>query len=218
MDRIRQAVGDKELTYVGYSYGTYLGTLYARLFPRKVRALVLDGAIDPNLSAVEIGSEQAVGFERSLDAFLAPCSRNHRAHSTTAVTRPVHSTASRPRSTRSRLSPARSHAGPGEFYSGVCAGALRQAGYAQLEQALAAAQQGDGTSCSRLGRVHRSPRRRHVRLPHQAFWAIGVGTGQPGGGPNAYEVVGAQFRAAAPRLGVACSTPVSSAHTGRCRR
>ncbi len=58
MDRIRQAVGDEKLTYVGYSYGTYLGTLYAKLFPKKVRALVLDGAIDPNLSAVEIGADR----------------------------------------------------------------------------------------------------------------------------------------------------------------
>ena len=78
MDRIRQAVGDKKLTYLGYSYGTYLGTLYAKLFPSKVRALVLDGAIDPNLSAVEVGAEQAGGFERSLDAFLADCSANRR--------------------------------------------------------------------------------------------------------------------------------------------
>src|SRR5438046_10093295 len=78
MDRIRQAVGDKKLTYVGYSYGTYLGTLYAKLFPNKVRALVLDGAIDPNLSAVEVGAEQAGGSERSLAAFLADGSPNRR--------------------------------------------------------------------------------------------------------------------------------------------
>jgi pimeloyl-ACP methyl ester carboxylesterase len=42
LDLLRQAVGDKRLTYVGYSYGTYLGATYANLFPKRVRALVLD--------------------------------------------------------------------------------------------------------------------------------------------------------------------------------
>ena len=47
MDRIRIAVGDAKLTYLGVSYGTYLGSVYATLFPDKVRSLVLDGAFDP---------------------------------------------------------------------------------------------------------------------------------------------------------------------------
>ena len=47
MDVLRAALGDAKLTYLGKSYGTYLGTWYAQLFPSHVRALVLDGAIDP---------------------------------------------------------------------------------------------------------------------------------------------------------------------------
>ena len=47
MDAIRAAVGDQKLTYLGYSYGTLLGATYAQLFPQNVRALVLDGAVDP---------------------------------------------------------------------------------------------------------------------------------------------------------------------------
>ena len=47
LELLRRAVGDRRLTYAGYSYGTFLGTVYANLFPRRVRALVLDGAIDP---------------------------------------------------------------------------------------------------------------------------------------------------------------------------
>ena len=50
MDLIRSAVGDKGLTYYGASYGTYLGAFYADLFPRHVRTMVLDGAVDPKLS------------------------------------------------------------------------------------------------------------------------------------------------------------------------
>jgi pimeloyl-ACP methyl ester carboxylesterase len=47
MDLLRRAVGDRKLTYAGYSYGSYLGSTYANLFPGKVRALVVDGVLDP---------------------------------------------------------------------------------------------------------------------------------------------------------------------------
>ena len=47
MDLLRRAVGDAKLTYAGYSYGSYLGATYANLFPGKVRALVVDGVLDP---------------------------------------------------------------------------------------------------------------------------------------------------------------------------
>jgi pimeloyl-ACP methyl ester carboxylesterase len=47
LDLLRQAVGDQQLTYVGYSYGSYLGTTYANLFPDRVRSLVVDSVIDP---------------------------------------------------------------------------------------------------------------------------------------------------------------------------
>jgi pimeloyl-ACP methyl ester carboxylesterase len=47
LDVLRRAVGDDKLTYAGYSYGSYLGTTYANLFPERVRALVVDGVIDP---------------------------------------------------------------------------------------------------------------------------------------------------------------------------
>ncbi len=47
MDVLRRAVGDRELTYAGFSYGTYLGNVYANLFPDRVRAMVVDGVLDP---------------------------------------------------------------------------------------------------------------------------------------------------------------------------
>jgi pimeloyl-ACP methyl ester carboxylesterase len=47
MDVLRRAVGDRRLTYIGESYGTYLGLVYANMFPGRVRALVLDGIVDP---------------------------------------------------------------------------------------------------------------------------------------------------------------------------
>lgn len=47
LDLLRQAVGDEQLTYAGFSYGSYLGVTYANLFPENVRALVVDGVLDP---------------------------------------------------------------------------------------------------------------------------------------------------------------------------
>ena len=73
MDLLRLALGDKKLNFLGKSYGTYLGTLYASLFPRNVGRMVLDGAIDPSVSSVEQSISQAVGFDKALDSFIADC-------------------------------------------------------------------------------------------------------------------------------------------------
>ena len=73
MDVLRAALGDSKLNYVGKSYGTYLGTLYAKLFPRNVGRVVLDGAIDPNATSRDQNMIQAIGFDRALNAFIADC-------------------------------------------------------------------------------------------------------------------------------------------------
>ena len=60
MDVIRAALGDEKLSYLGASYGTYLGAVYAGLFPDRVGRLVLDGALDPSLDGIETGKGQLV--------------------------------------------------------------------------------------------------------------------------------------------------------------
>ena len=73
MDDIRAALGDPRLTYMGFSYGTLLGATYAHLFPTRVRALTLDGAIDPAIDAATMSVDQALAFETDLGDFLAWC-------------------------------------------------------------------------------------------------------------------------------------------------
>ena len=73
MDTIRVALGERTISYLGWSYGTYLGYLYATLFPTHLRAAVLDGAVDPTLDLVQRDIDQARGFERAFDHFLATC-------------------------------------------------------------------------------------------------------------------------------------------------
>lgn len=73
MDVLRSALGEEELSYLGASYGTYLGATYASLFPENVGRFVLDGAIDPALTGVEMGLGQAEGFERATRAYVEDC-------------------------------------------------------------------------------------------------------------------------------------------------
>jgi len=73
MDVLRAALGEPRLTYLGKSYGTYLGAWYAQLFPRRVRALVLDGAVDPDEPSLQQDITQAEGFQVALRSFAAWC-------------------------------------------------------------------------------------------------------------------------------------------------
>ncbi|TFB15662.1 alpha/beta hydrolase [Microbacterium sp. 3H14] len=73
MDLIRAVLGDKQLNYLGYSYGTFLGATYAKLYPEKAGRLVLDGAIDPAVPGLEVGATQALGFESALRAYMQSC-------------------------------------------------------------------------------------------------------------------------------------------------
>ncbi len=74
LDLLREAVGDKRLNYLGFSYGSYLGNTYANLFPRKVRALVIDGVLDPRLwsSGLQILSDR-VNTVKEFNEFLRLC-------------------------------------------------------------------------------------------------------------------------------------------------
>ena len=73
MDILRVALGEKKLNYVGKSYGTYLGTLYADIFPNNVGRFVLDGAVDPNIPMKDQSLAQAIGFDGALKAFVKDC-------------------------------------------------------------------------------------------------------------------------------------------------
>ncbi|HSF98407.1 MAG TPA: alpha/beta hydrolase [Ornithinibacter sp.] len=73
MDILRAALGEEQLTYLGKSYGTYLGTVYADLFPAQVGRMVLDGVVAPDLTPEEINLGQAKGFERATREWAAYC-------------------------------------------------------------------------------------------------------------------------------------------------
>lgn len=72
LDLMRQLVGDPQLNYLGYSYGTYIGAVYAQLFPKKVGRLVLDSAVNITDDTSVI---QAMGFDQALSHFAAWCAK-----------------------------------------------------------------------------------------------------------------------------------------------
>lgn len=83
MEQLRKALGDEQLTYLGFSYGTALGAVYADLFPDSVRALVLDGSVDPaageyNVDGTSVGSDGTPfygvqDFGGTIDTFFELC-------------------------------------------------------------------------------------------------------------------------------------------------
>jgi pimeloyl-ACP methyl ester carboxylesterase len=71
MEILRLLLNEKKLNFLGKSYGTYLGTLYAALYPETVGRIVLDGAVSPNVSMRKQQLAQAVAFDKALNNFLA---------------------------------------------------------------------------------------------------------------------------------------------------
>ncbi len=147
MDTIRRALGEDEISYFGFSYGSELGGTWATLFPDTVRAAVLDGAADPNADELEGSLQQVAGFETTLATFLAQCSDNPDCafHSDGDAEgafdqlmlkiddKPLPTVAGRPLLTR------------GVALQGVAEAMYSDVLWTDLEQALASARQGDGS-------------------------------------------------------------------------
>ncbi|MDT5013801.1 MAG: hypothetical protein QOH57_5418, partial [Mycobacterium sp.] len=76
LDALRAALGDNKLTYLGYSYGTRIGSSYAERYPQNVRAMVLDGAIDPSADPTEADVRQAKAFQEAFNEYAAECAKS----------------------------------------------------------------------------------------------------------------------------------------------
>jgi pimeloyl-ACP methyl ester carboxylesterase len=76
MDVVRMALGEDQINYLGYSYGTELGARYAELFGDRVRAMVLDGAVDPSSDPIAENLRQLAGFQQAFDDYAANCARS----------------------------------------------------------------------------------------------------------------------------------------------
>lgn len=182
MEAIRAALGVRSISYLGFSYGTYLGAVYADRYPGRVRAMVLDGAVDPAASYADSMIRQAVGFDRALVAFLAWCRDNARC----AFARHGNpTTAFHDLSTMmaQEILPAEVHGekrtlGPGEANIGIATalygGKDRDGGWETLGDALRDASRGDGSALLALADAYTRRKPGGVYANEtDAFYAIG---------------------------------------------
>ena len=144
MDEIRKALGDDQLNYLGYSYGTSLGQEYARQFPTHVRSMILDGVVDHAPDGLTTAETQAAGFETALDSYIAHCEEDGCGFGDQDAGDVIDEVAAAAEKAPIAASGADRDAGPG-----VVSLALAQALYAeqlwgQLSSALRDAQDGDG--------------------------------------------------------------------------
>ncbi len=76
MDVVRAALGENQISYLGFSYGTEIGVAYAEAYPSRIRAMVLDGAIDPNLDPIDENLRQMAGFQTAFEDYAADCAQS----------------------------------------------------------------------------------------------------------------------------------------------
>jgi pimeloyl-ACP methyl ester carboxylesterase len=151
MDSIRAALGEDKLTYVGYSYGTVIGSTYADMFPNRVRAFVLDGAVDTTLSFADINRTQMVGFERAYASYLdncrqTNCSLTKHGDPETVINGVLQQADKAPIPAKSADRPA----GPGEALLGIFSALYSKVTWPQLTRAMEDAFNGDGSGLVRL--------------------------------------------------------------------
>jgi pimeloyl-ACP methyl ester carboxylesterase len=152
LERIRIALGEEKLTFIGHSAGTLLGAVYADRYPQRVRAFVLDGPIDPSLTLDQMTLAQAKGFEAALHSFFVYCDQT-----ATCKWRPANPDRTKALlelMDRIRQAPLQASdnriVGVDTFVNGVMSRLTARSKWPSLGDALAAAERGDGSPLATL--------------------------------------------------------------------
>jgi len=179
MDIVRAALGEEKLTYLGKSYGTFLGATYAGLFPKRAGRMVLDGAIAPELSNEELNLGQAVGFETATRAYVKACVAQDDCPLGSDVDRGMQSLRDLLQKIDRKPLPVDDDARVSSLTEGWAGTGMARAMYDEgtweiLTDALRAAQDGDGTPLFDLAREYadRDPEGRYYGNIMQAISAI----------------------------------------------
>lgn len=152
LDIMRAALGQPTLNLLGFSYGTLLGARYAERFPATVGRMLLDGAVDPRLDAMQISAGQSAGFQQAISRFAADCaSRTSCPYGRTkaGVLRGINALLA-----RLDRRPMPTHTGAplleAQAISALFATLYDKAAWPQLRTALAAAKHDDGTDLQQI--------------------------------------------------------------------
>ncbi len=205
LDQIRAALGDAKLTYLGFSYGTLIGEDYAALFPTRIRAMTLDGVVDPALGEEAFREDQAVAFEASLDAFLSDCSSRpacpfHSGGRAAAAFDALMRRIDQHSIPTARLG--REPVGPTQAWAAVTESLYAQAAWPVLAEALTEARNGDASLLLLLGDPlrGRNPDGSYSNLI-DAYDAVTCLDWPAPRDPAAYTTMASTFTRVAPRVG-----------------
>ena len=152
INSLRLALGEEKVSFFGFSYGSELGTTWATMFPETVRAIVVDGAVDPNASSIQEGMNQAKGFEGQLATFLKQCSErttcefHNNGDAEAAFDKLVLDIDAKPL----EVSKDRTPVTQGVLFTAVAQAMYSDYYWPQLSEALSAAQNGDGEGILQL--------------------------------------------------------------------
>jgi pimeloyl-ACP methyl ester carboxylesterase len=152
INSLRLALGEEKVSYFGFSYGSELGTTWATMFPETVRAIVVDGAVDPTATSIQEGMAQAKGFEGQLATFLKQCSErttcefHNNGDAEAAFDKLVLDIDAKPL----EVSKDRTLVTQGVLFTAVAQAMYSDYYWPQLSEALSAAQSGDGTGILQL--------------------------------------------------------------------
>lgn len=144
IDAVRAAMGDNQLSYLGYSYGTAIGQMLAELFPDRVRAMVIDGVLELGPTGVELATEQSQGFEGAFAAFAADCDADPSCPIAPDATAALDELVARVEQEPLPATPR--DLGPGELSTGLAMPLYSPALWPDLADAIADALDGDGSA------------------------------------------------------------------------
>ena len=151
MDSVRAAMGDEQLSYLGFSYGTAIGQVYADLFPERVRSMILDGVLDLGPTGLELAAEQATGFELALSRYVEFCDGAEGCETSGNALGAVEQVLAMSEQPGGIPAPrADRPAGPGEANLGISLALYSRSLWTNLDAALAAALGGDGSKLVNL--------------------------------------------------------------------
>lgn len=193
IDAVRAAMGDHQLSYLGFSYGTAIGQVLLDRFPERVRAMVLDGILELGPSGTELAVSQARGFERSFDSFAADCDEDPSCPLAPDAAGALDELIARVESEPIPASPR--DLGPGELFTGLVMPLYSEMLWPQLARAVDDALDGDGTRMVQLADRYLSV------ADFDVYFAVNCIDFAWPDDPNELLAAGARAAEVAPRLG-----------------
>jgi pimeloyl-ACP methyl ester carboxylesterase len=204
MDRIRAALGQDKLSYLGFSYGTELGSVYAHLFPANVGVTVLDGAVDPLSDDITSFADQLKGFEGAFDQFQEDCLNRSPCKALRQPRQLVYSLVKQADQTPIRSSEASEtrRASGSIVLTGVLSALYSQSEWPALGQALIDAKNGDAKGLFELADNYnqRSPDGHYSNIS-DANTTIGCNDSKPGPSDATIKATAAKWVKAYPMFG-----------------